>query len=77
MTTFYLAVACILLLISSLLLRKANTVSRCLSLCVFIIAVMCFIAVYGAIGGVFIGVAAALLMGLVTAFTLGKSVSSN
>jgi len=77
MTTFYLAVACILLLISSLLLRKANTVSRCLSLCVFIIAVMFFIAVYGAIGGVFIGVAAALLMGLITAFILGKSVSRN
>ncbi|MBQ4833843.1 hypothetical protein J8L70_11380 [Pseudoalteromonas sp. MMG010] len=72
MTSFYLIVGCLLLLSSSLLLRKASTLSRWLSLVVLVIAMLFFVMVYGVLGGVFVAIAAALLIGLLTAFVLGK-----
>ncbi|HEA15181.1 hypothetical protein [Pseudoalteromonas prydzensis] len=75
MTFIYLTLGCLLLVASSLLLRTANSASRWLSLVVFCIATACFIAVYGNIAGVFIAVPTALLIGLLTAFLLGKKTS--
>ncbi|MFU2512096.1 hypothetical protein [Pseudoalteromonas sp. ASV78] len=75
MTFIYLTSGCLLLVASSLLLRNANSASRWLSLVVFCIATACFIAVYGNIAGVFIAVPTALLIGLLTAFLLGKKTS--
>lgn len=75
MTAIYLTLGCLLLIACSLLLRKATKTHRCLSLCMFVIALPCFIKVYGSIAGVFITIAAGLLIGLLTAFTVGKPAS--
>lgn len=72
MTFIYLTLGCLLLILSSLLLRHASRNSRWLSLLLFIIALACFISIYGSIAGVFVAIAAALLIGLLTAFMLGK-----
>jgi hypothetical protein len=73
MMFFYLTLGCLLVIISSLLLRKASRTSRWLSLIVFVIAVLCFIGVYGNIGGFFVAIPTWLLINLLVAFLLGKS----
>jgi len=75
MIFIYLTLACILLIISSLLLRKASTTSRWLSLAIFIAASICFIAVYGSIGGVFVAISGGLLTNLFVAFIFGKTIN--
>lgn len=72
MNSIYLTLGCLLLIASSLLLRNAGKVQRWLSLATFVVTVVCFIAVYGNIAGIFVAIAAALLTGLITAFLLGK-----
>ncbi|MCQ8878596.1 hypothetical protein NQT69_11335 [Pseudoalteromonas shioyasakiensis] len=72
MTYFYLTLGCLLLVATSLLLRNATKVQRLLSLATFVLALICFITVYGSIAGVFVATASGLLIGLLTAFILGK-----
>lgn len=74
MTVIYLPLGCLLLIVSSLLLRNATKLQRSLSLVAFIIASMCFIAIYGNIAGVIVAIAAGLLIGLLTALALGKPI---
>lgn len=73
MTFIYVMIGCILLIASSLLLRKAARIHVLLCLITLVIAVVCFIRVYGNIAGVFVALATALLIGLLTALFLGKS----
>jgi len=73
MTLIYLILGCLLLITSSLLLRKTSRVNRWLSLVIFIIASICFIAVYGSIGGVFVAISGGLLTNLLVAFIFGKA----
>jgi len=73
MTLIYLILGCLLLITSSLLLRKTSRVNRWLSLVIFIIASICFIAVYGSIGGVFVAISGGLLTNLFVAFIFGKA----
>ena len=74
MTIMYLTLGCLLLISSSLLLRNATKIQRLLSLVTFLLALVCFIAVYGNIAGIFVAIASGLLIGLLTAFILGKPV---
>ena len=67
MTYFYLTLACLLLVATSILLRNATKVQRLLSLVTFVLALICFITVYGSIAGVFVATASGLLIGLLTA----------
>jgi hypothetical protein len=73
MTLIYLILGCLLLITSSLLLRKTSRVNRWLSLVIFIIASICFIAVYGSIGGIFVAISTCLLTNLFVAFIFGKA----
>lgn len=73
MTFIYLTLGCLMLITSSVLLRKASSTSRWLSLVIFIIASICFIAVYGSIGGVFVAIPGGLLTNLFVAFIFGKA----
>jgi len=75
MTMIYLTLGCLLLVVSSLLLRSATKIQRLLSLVTFVFALICFIAIYGSIAGVFVAIASGLLIGLLTAFILGKPTS--
>ncbi|MDN3379780.1 MULTISPECIES: hypothetical protein [unclassified Pseudoalteromonas] len=72
MTYFYLTLGCLLLVATSLLLRNATKAQRLLSLATFVLALICFITIYGNIAGVFVTITSGLLFGLLTAFILGK-----
>jgi hypothetical protein len=72
MTFIFLTLGCVLVVVSSLLLRQAQAVSRWLSLLVFLSAIICFIGVYGNIGGVFVCIATTLLINLAVGVLFGK-----